>query len=80
MHAMAYAQACHAMQTFVSRAGLPLAGHARPGMLDSAADIDLSLPITATYLRRLRGPPPGPPTIHIKVSVYLLHTSLLWHN
>ena len=30
--AMAYAQACHAMQTFVSRAGLPLAGHARPGM------------------------------------------------
>jgi len=65
-HAMAYAQAINAMQSFATRSFYnPNGYHAPPQILpvtaenlqklENSSDIDLSLPITSTYLRRMRG-------------------------
>jgi len=65
-HAMAYAQAINAMQSFATRSFYnPNGYHAPPHILpvtaenlqklENSSDIDLSLPITSTYLRRMRG-------------------------
>jgi len=65
-HAMAYAQAINAMQSFASRSFYNPNGYQAPPQilpvtaenlqkLENSSDIDLSLPITSTYLRRMRG-------------------------